>query len=69
MSREDGLRLAAPFEHIVIEYPYSWAQGPDCVHVFNERTGQGQVYSPQWARALADGIRGAMGQQEPGCSR
>jgi hypothetical protein len=54
------LRLDPPYDHIVIEYPYEWAQGPYCVHVFDENKGTGTVYRKAWADALANGIVSVM---------
>lgn len=58
---DDGppVRLAAPFDHIVVTYPFAWAS-PNRVHVEDERKGSGTVYSPEYARALAEAILAAL---------
>jgi hypothetical protein len=55
----EPVRLAPPFEKITVQYPFHWAQ-PNRVHVFDEKDGNGTVYGPEWARALAEGILTAM---------
>lgn len=51
--------LASPFEHIVVEYPFDWAR-PAQLHVEDQRMGEGTVYRPEYALALARAILTAM---------
>lgn len=62
LDHGDGkpVRLPDPFHHLSVVYPFAWAK-PNRVHVRDEREGTGDVYSPEYAWALATTIVRAMG--------